>query len=129
MAPADLDARYGRSSRHRAARVFRIILAILAIGAAIGWAAWAGYRPQPVNGLLYGYRVVDDHRVDVTLIVRRRHSAAAVCTVYAQADDHTTVGERTVTVPAGGPEQRRVKSSITTERRAVNGVLRRCALG
>ena len=70
--------------------------------------------------------LAEGHRVRVELIVHRRDSAAAVCTVYAQAQDHSTVGERQVAVPAGGPEERRVKAVITTERRAVNGVLRRC---
>lgn len=120
---AVLDYRYGRRDRPR---WMWVALAVVAVATAIAWAAWAGYRPQPVNGILYGYEVVDEHRVRVELIVHRRDSAAAVCTVYAQAQDHSTVGERQVAVPAGGPEERRVKAVITTERRAVNGVLRRC---
>jgi hypothetical protein len=80
-----------------------------------------------VHGILYGYDVVDDHRVRVELIVHRHESQPAVCTVYAQAEDHSRVGERQVQVPAGGPEERRVKAVITTERRAVNGVLHGCA--
>lgn len=101
-------------------------LIVVALVATIAWAAWAGFRPKEVGGVLYGYKVLDDHRVRVELIVRRRESRAAVCTVYAQAVDHSTVGERQVMVPAGGPEERRVHAVITTERRAVNGVLRTC---
>ena len=120
---SDLDYRYGR--RHRPRWIW-VTLAVAALVAAVVWAAWAGYRPQPVNGILYGYDVLDDHRVQVELIVHRRESRSAVCTVYAQAEDHSRVGERQVPVPAGGPEERRVKAVITTERRAVNGVLHGC---
>jgi len=40
--------------------------------------------------------------------------------------DHSVVGERTIVVPRGTTEDTRVKTVITTERRAVNGVLRGC---
>jgi hypothetical protein len=120
---SDLDYRYGRRHRRRG---LWITLAVAALIAAVAWAAWAGFRPKEVNGILYGYRVLDEHRVEVTLIVHRQKSQAAICTVYAQAEDHSTVGERQVAVPAGGPEERRVRAVLTTERRAVNGVLREC---
>lgn len=120
---SDLDYRYGRRNWPR---WMWVTFAALALGGAVAWAAWAGFRPDPVNGVLYGYDVLGDHQVQVELIVHRRESRPAVCTVYAQADDHSKVGERQIQVPGGGPEQRRVRAVITTERRAVNGVLHGC---
>ena len=122
---SDLDARYGRRGGRRGLGIALAVAGILAI---VAWAAWAGFRPARPNGVLYGYRVVDAHHVQVTLIVHRPDAKPATCTVYAQAEDHSTVGERPVLVPAGGPEERRIRAVITTERRAVNGVLRGCEL-
>lgn len=120
---SDLDYRYGRRN---SPRWLWVTLAAVAILTTVAWAAWAGYRPKEVSGVLYGYEVLDDHRVRVELIVHRRGSQPATCTVYAQAEDHSIVGERQITVPAGGSEERRARGVITTERRAVNGVLRTC---
>ena len=64
--------------------------------------------------------------MDVTLDVHRPDPLAVRCTVYAQAEDHSIVGEKTVTVPADDREDVRVSISLETERRAVNGVLRTC---
>jgi hypothetical protein len=102
------------------------MIAILGIAGAIAWAAWVAFQPRPVHGVLWGYDVVDDHRVQVTLDVYRPEPLAVECTVYAQARDHSVVGERTVAVPPGAKETTRVTAVITTERRAVNGVLRGC---
>ena len=120
---SDLDYRYGRRARRRWVWV---LAAVIALAAAVTWAAWAGFRPKDVNAVLYGYRVVDDHRVQVELIVHRRTPIDATCTVYAQAEDHSTVGERQVQIDADDPLDGRVHAVITTERRAVNGVLRGC---
>jgi len=64
----------------------------------------------------------------VTLDVHRAEPLAVECTVFAQALDHSVVGERTIVVPRGTTEDTRVKTVVTTERRAVNGVLRGCHL-
>ena len=119
----DLSDRYGTGGRPR-----WLWPAIAAVGVLIGiaWAAWVAFQPRPVSAQLYGYEVVDDNRVDITLDVRRPEPIAVTCTVYAQADDHSTVGEKTVTVPADDRENARVRISLETERRAVNGVLRMC---
>ena len=122
---SDLDARYGRRS---ARRWVWPVIAVIGIVAAVAWAAWAAFQPQPVHGVLWGYKVLDDHRVQVTLDVHRAEPLAVECTVFAQALDHSVVGERTIVVPRGTTEDTRVKTVITTERRAVNGVLRGCHL-
>jgi len=104
------------------------VVAVIGIVAAVAWAAWAAFQPRPVHGVLWGYTVLDDHRVQVTLDIHRAEPVAVECTVFAQAMDHSVVGERTILVPRGTPEDTRVKAVITTERRAVNGVLRGCRL-
>lgn len=102
------------------------MVAAIGIAVAIAWAAWVAFQPRPVNGILWGYEVLDDHRVKVTLELHRPEPLAVECTVFAQAEDHSIVGERTVVVPAERARNTRVTTVITTERRAVNGVLRSC---
>lgn len=121
---SDLDARYGR--RRGARRWVWPIVAVVGISAGVAFAAWVAFQPRPVNAVLWGYEVLSDHRVRVTLDVHRPEPRPVECTVFAQAQDHSVVGERTVVVPAGTTKNMRVKAVITTERRAVNGVLRGC---
>ncbi|MFL6088569.1 MAG: DUF4307 domain-containing protein [Aeromicrobium sp.] len=120
---SDLDARYGRRSGRR--WVWPVV-ALLGIAAGVALAAWIAFQPRPVTGILWGYEVLDDHHVRVTLDVHRPRPLAVECTVYAQAQDHSTVGERTLDLTAGKAGKTRVRAIVTTERRAVNGVLRGC---
>lgn len=119
----DLDVRYGRRTPRR---WLLPAAAALGICALVSWAAWAAFQPRPVGAVLWGYDVVDEHHVRVTVDVHRPRPLAVRCTVYAQAADHAVVGERTVVVPADEREDTRVRVLVTTERRAVNGVLRGC---
>jgi hypothetical protein len=120
---ADLDARYGRRTPRR---WIWPAVAVLGITAAVAWAAWVAFQPRPVHGVLWGYEVLGEHRVRVTLELFRPDPLAVQCTVFAQAQDHSVVGERTITVPPAATDKTRVTTTITTERRAVNGVLRGC---
>jgi hypothetical protein len=120
---SDLDARYGRRGTRR---WIWPLVAVLGVGAGVAFAAWVGFQPRPVNGVLWGYEVLDEHHVRVTLELHRSTPLAVECTVYAQAMDHSTVGERTVDVPSGNTGTTRVHAVIRTEREAVNGVLRDC---
>ena len=120
---SDLAARYGKPSRRR---WIWPVIAVLGIGTGVAFAAWVAFQPRPVNAVLWGYAVLDDHRVQVTLDVHRPEPRAVECTVFAQAEDHSIVGERTISVPPGTAKNTRVKAVVTTERRAVNGVLRSC---
>jgi hypothetical protein len=120
---SDLASRYGRRSRRR---WIWPVLAVLGIAAGVAFAAWVAFQPRPVSGVLWGYEVLDDHHVRVTLELHRPKPIAVRCTVYSQAEDHSTVGERTIHVPAAQSERTRVRAVVTTERRAVNGVLRDC---
>ncbi len=119
----DLEDRYG--GRRRPRWMWPVIAAV-GVLLGIAWAAWVAFQPRPVTADVYGYEVVDDHQVKVTLTVHRPEPVDVRCTVYAQAKDHSTVGEKTVTVPADDREDVRVNVSLETERRAVTGVLRTC---
>ena len=119
----DLASRYGASGRPR---WLWPLVAVVGIAIGVAWAAWIAWQPRPVTAELYGYDVVGEHRVDITLNVHRSEPAAVVCTVYARAADHAIVGEKTVEVPASAKETVRVPVELETERRAVTGVLRTC---
>jgi hypothetical protein len=120
---SDLAARYGTRGRRR---WLWPVVAVLGIGAGVAFAAWVAFQPRPVHGVLWGYEVLDEHRVHVTLDLYRPEPLAVECTVFAQAADHSVVGERTFAVPPGATKNTRVETVIRTERRAVNGVLRDC---
>jgi hypothetical protein len=119
----DLDARYGATRRPR-----WLWPAVAAIGITLGiaFAAWVGFQKDPVTGRLWGYDVVSAQQVSIKLDVIRPDPLAVTCTVYAQAADHSIVGEKTVDIPASEREKVRVLIDIETERKAVNGVLRTC---
>lgn len=119
----DLASRYGTRGRPR---WLWPVVAVIGISLGVAWAAWIAFQPRPVSAELYGYEVIDDNRVDVTLNVYRPEPVPVQCTVYAQSQDHAIVGEKTVDVPAGDRETTRVPISLQTERRAVTGVLRTC---
>lgn len=101
---------------------------IAAVGITIGiaFAAWVGFQDKPITARVYGYDVVDDHSVTVKLDVVRPKPLDVQCTVYAQAADHSVVGEKTVDLPASEQEEQRISIDVETERRAVTGVLRTC---
>ncbi|MGA8987285.1 DUF4307 domain-containing protein [Aeromicrobium sp.] len=120
----DLSSRYGTRSRPR---WFWPAVAAVGIILGISFAAWVGFQDKPVTGRVWGYDVKDDHRVTITLDVIRPDPLAVRCTVYAQAADHSIVGEKTVDVPASDQKKTRVTIPVQTERRAVTGVLRTCA--
>ncbi len=119
----DLSSRYGSSQRPR---WFWPTIAAIGITIGVAFAAWVGFQKDPVTGRLWGYDVVSDTQVQVTLDVIRPDPIDVTCTVYAQAEDHSIVGEKTVDVPASNDERVRVPIEIETERKAVNGVLRTC---
>jgi hypothetical protein len=120
----DLSSRYGSRQRPR---WFWPAIAAVGISLGVAFAAWVGFQKDPVSAQLWGYDVVSDSQVTVTLEVVRPDPIAVECTVYAQAADHSIVGEKAIDLPASEEEALRVTVDIQTERRAVNGVLRTCA--
>jgi len=119
----DLSARYGTRARPR---WFWPAIAAVGIALGVAFAAWVGFQDEPVKGRLWGYEVKNDHLVTLKVDVIRPDPLAVRCTVYAQAADHSIVGEKTVDVPPGDDEKTRISIDVQTERKAVTGVLRTC---
>ena len=122
----DLSDRYGTRGRPR---WLWPVVAVVGVAIGVLAAAWVAFQPRPVTGQVYGYDVVDDRHVAITVTVHRPEPVTARCTVYAQAHDHSIVGEKTVMLPAGDRKNTRVTITVETERRAVTGVLRMCESG
>lgn len=119
----DLNSRYG--SRQRPRWLWPTVASV-GIVLGISFAAWVGFQKDPITARLWGYDVIDDRSVTVTLDLVRPDPLAVRCTVYAQAADHVIVGEKTVEMPAINTEEIRFSVDIETERKAVTGVLRTC---
>lgn len=125
-ADEELAGRYGPASSGRR----RVLIGVVAVIAALGvaWVLWAAASgsDRPVDAELESYEVTGDTSTEVTIVLNRRGDEPLECVVYAQAEDHSTVGELVVRVPQGNPGRLRITKTITTQRRAVNGVLRSC---
>jgi len=122
-----LGDRYGRDRRPK--WLFPIVAVIL-IGIGVAWSVWAALAQvdKPISAQLYGYDVTSDHQIGMTVEVHRTDGGKAVCSVYAQGLDHSIVGERDVEIPESDEKTVLVKTTVETERRAVTGVLKGCAL-
>jgi hypothetical protein len=114
----DLAERYGAPSRAR--RPIVIVLAVVLAAAGIGWLVWATFlhaRPE-VTSQLVGFHVHGEHSTSATFtVVRRDKGVRATCLLQASASDHSTVGQLSVRVVAGDPEQQLTRT-MRTERRA-----------
>jgi hypothetical protein len=121
-----LNDRYGVESdnRRRARQVAAAAVALVLIGW-LGWAAWEHSR-SGVSGRVVGFDVVSPHEVEVSVSVSRHDGQAVSCEVVAQADDHATVGEGTVTVRGGTAEHVTVTKTIRTERLATTASISGC---
>jgi Domain of unknown function (DUF4307) len=115
---SDLAERYGAPARSR--RLLVVGVAALLVGAGIAWLAWVVLLPgrPEVTSQMVGFTVRGQHAATVTFTVARRgRDVPASCLLRAFADDHAVVGE--LTVPVGsGPAERRLKTTVRTERRA-----------
>ncbi|MGB9011252.1 MAG: DUF4307 domain-containing protein [Aeromicrobium sp.] len=121
--PTDLHERYGSTER---SRWFWPTIAVIGISIGIAFAAWVGFQDRPVTARVWAYEVKNDNLVTVTLDVVRPDPLAVRCTVYAQAEDHSIVGEKSLDLSASTSQEQRVAIDVRTERRAVTGVLRTC---
>lgn len=120
---SDLSTRYG--TRMRRPWLFPAIV-VIGIALGIAWAVWVATAEKPFSARLYGYEVTSDHSTTVKLDIHRPKPRTLECTVQAQAEDHSVVGERTITIASSARKTIRTTTSIETERRAVTGVLKGC---
>lgn len=118
-----LDDRYGRRRRPR---WLWPIVAAVGIGLGVAWAAWAGFQPKPVSAVLHSYDVTSDTSVTLTLEIHTPEPITVTCDVYAQAADHSIVGERTIRFAPSSVQTVREKVRVATVERAVTGVLKSC---
>lgn len=119
----DHSTRYG--TRTRRPWLFPVI-ATVGIAVGIVWAVWATTADKPFSARLYGYEVISERKTTVKLDIYRSKPRELECTVQAQAENHSVIGERTITIPSSARKTIRTTTTITTERRAVTGVLKGC---
>lgn len=105
------------------------MLALAVLGGA--WTVWAGlhHANPPVVADVFGFRVVDDHQVDVELRVQRTDPAAAVvCTVVAQAESGAGVGRLEARIEGGSEKLERHTVQVRTVNRATTATVQGCRL-
>ena len=124
--PADARGAVGVESPTRR-RTKQVVVAAVAL-ALLGWLGWAAWEhsQSDVTGELKTFEVIDEHEVRVGVELTRHDGQAIVCDVVAQADDHTTVGEGTVTAPAGPSSHLTATGSVRTDREATSATVSNC---
>jgi hypothetical protein len=120
-----LQDRYGAPApwRRRALVGASAALALVFLGW-LGWTTWEHATPD-VDSSLVGYEVVDEHTATARIDVRLAdEDVRARCLLRAFAEDHTVVGERSLTPVYGDPQPLDVE--VRTERRATSVELIGC---
>ncbi|MGH3385821.1 MAG: DUF4307 domain-containing protein [Nocardioidaceae bacterium] len=119
--------RYGAPRPWTRPLTVTVIVALAVVGG--GWLLWAALhhaKPDAVARLDSYEVVADQNEVRVTIRIERQSDVEVTCLLKAQAADHAIVGEREVTVAAGGDEVVVETYLIETERDATTGVLSGC---
>jgi hypothetical protein len=123
-------ARYGRRQlSRRSRRRLAIGLGIVAVlvGVAVAWAGYTRLSGADVKGDLAGYRILDDHTVEVTISVTRKEPGRPVaCIVRARSYDGDETGRREVLVPASADATVQVTTVVETSRPAAVGDVYGC---
>ena len=120
-----LQDRYGAPApwRRRALVAACTALALVFLGW-LGWTIWERATPD-VESSMVGFEVVDEHTASARIDVRLADEhVRASCRLRAYADDHTVVGERSIT-PVFGEDQP-LSVEVRTERRATSVELIGC---
>jgi uncharacterized protein DUF4307 len=91
------------------------------------WAAWDAANPETRSDLL-GFRVLDDHRVEVRFEVIASSGSPVTCSVQALDSAQTAVGVTDVTVPAGSSDRREGRAVVRTRDKAVSATVTGCRL-
>lgn len=95
----EMQARYG-TARRRSTPYF--VTGLVLIVAAALWGGWHYKQSHAiVSSRLAAFKVVTDHKVNITVEVSRPVNTATYCVLRAQNIRRLDVGYSTVTVPAG----------------------------
>ncbi len=121
----DLAERYGSPSRTRRPLVIAGTVALALVG--LAWLLWVLLfhgRPQ-VTSEMVGFDIDGQHAAVARFtVVRRDTTVPASCLLRAYAEDHTVVGERSLTPVYG--EQQPLSVDVRTERQATSVELVGC---
>lgn len=120
-----LADRYGDAPAGRSGWVLGVGMLGAAFVAWVVWAALAHSSPG-YGATMHSYDVVSAHEVRVQLDAHRSTDRLLVCTVTAQAKDHSVVGETQVRVPLGPEGDVHVSASVKTDRQATTAVVSAC---
>jgi hypothetical protein len=105
-----------------------VLLALAALGAlallALTYLAWDRTTGGRTHASVLGYRVVDDHAIEVRFEVAKNHAATVVCALRARDRDGVLVGSEDVTV---GPGNGVVTHRLTTSSRAAVAEVTGCS--
>jgi uncharacterized protein (DUF58 family) len=121
--------RYGAAStpgRRRRNVVILTVLGVLVVGL-VAWLA-LGNQGQSVTYETYGYKVVDDQTVDVTLDVTVDKGTSVECTLEALNAQHAQVGSHDVTFGPSTSKATRYTVALQTSERAVTGNVDTCRI-
>lgn len=95
-------------------------MALVAATALLSWLVWVvlsgGTR---VDATVQSFEVRSPREVTLVVTVHRSDESPVRCTVVAQAEDHSVVGEDVVEVPAGAARDVAVRVTLRTDREAV----------
>lgn len=111
----DLSQRYGAPSRWQRWTV--IAVAVIVVGTALVWLAWATvfHSTPDAKSELIRFDVVDSHSTRATVQVDLADGVEATCRLRAFAEDHMPVGELAFTPVDGDNEV-----VVRTERQATS---------
>jgi hypothetical protein len=98
------------------------------LAVALGWLLWAAFlhsTPQ-VQSKFIGFSATSDTEVTATIMVSRdAPDTPATCRLEALGEDHSTVGEISVTVDSG-PKEQVIEVTLRTEQQAAGVTLVGC---
>ncbi|MCT1867014.1 DUF4307 domain-containing protein [Dermabacter sp. p3-SID358] len=123
-----LQERYGvRKSpeKRRWALVGTVVVAVGFIATVI-WVAFAFVSSQSIKTSTLSYTHLDDSRISVTFSVNAAPGTELDCSLEALNSVRAQVGYRVVRIPAQSERLTTHTADITTQGKAVSGVVRKC---
>jgi hypothetical protein len=121
---AELDLRYGR---HAPRKWLWVLLGVVSAGllaVVLWWTVQANLYAVDANDL--GYRVIDQHSVEVSFAVTSTHNREIVCVLQALDTTKAIVGWKVVHIPASTEHTRGFAERIPTIAEATTGLVNTC---